>query len=75
VKSVTRLPAVVDRDLIRATEFFADLDDPSLDRIVAAAASREVRRGDVLFTEGAALTRCDRASCGCPAAVGSSHYL
>jgi CRP-like cAMP-binding protein len=44
---------VVDRDLIRATEFFADLDDPSLDRIVAAAASREVRRGDVLFTEGA----------------------
>jgi len=44
---------VVDRDLIRATELFAKLDDTALDRVVAAVVPRNLRRGDVLFTEGA----------------------
>ena len=45
---------MVDRDLIRATEFFAQLDDVALDRVVGSASARELRRGDVLFTQGAA---------------------
>ena len=44
---------MVDRDLIRATELFAKLDDTALDRVVAAVVPRNLRRGDVLFTEGA----------------------
>jgi len=44
---------VVDRDLIRATELFAKLDDAALDRLVSAVVQRHLRRGDVLFTEGA----------------------
>ena len=44
---------MVDRDLIRATEFFAQLDDPALDRVAASALERELKRGDVLFTQGA----------------------
>ena len=52
MKSVTRLRAVVDRDLIRATELFADLEDADLERIVASVEQRDLRRGDVIFTEG-----------------------
>ena len=52
MKSVTRLRAVVDRDLIRATELFADLEDTDLERIVASVEHRDLRRGDVIFTEG-----------------------
>ena len=44
---------MVDRDLIRATELFAKLDDAALDRLVSAVVQRHLRRGDVLFTEGA----------------------
>lgn len=44
---------MVDRDLIRATELFAKLDDAALDRVVSAVVPRNLRRGDVLFTEGA----------------------
>ena len=43
---------MVDRDLIGATEFFAQLDDSALDRVVASAVERELRRGDILFTQG-----------------------
>lgn len=53
MKSVTRLGEVVDRDLIRGTELFAELDDAAVDRVGASAVSRELRRGDVIFTEGA----------------------
>jgi len=53
VKSVTRLRLVVDVDLIRGTEFFAELEPDALDRVVASATVREVRRGDVIFGEGA----------------------
>ncbi len=53
MKSVTRLAAVVDRDLIKATELFADLDDSVLDRILAAARTVDLKRGDVVFAEGA----------------------
>lgn len=53
MKSVTRLAEVVDRELIRATELFAKLDDDALDRVVSAVVPRDLRRGDVLFTEGA----------------------
>jgi CRP-like cAMP-binding protein len=44
---------VVDRELIRATELFAGLDDASLDRVLAAARTVELKRGDVIFEEGA----------------------
>jgi CRP/FNR family transcriptional regulator, cyclic AMP receptor protein len=44
---------VVDVDLIRGTELFAELDPEALDRVVASATVREVRRGDVIFGEGA----------------------
>jgi CRP/FNR family cyclic AMP-dependent transcriptional regulator len=53
VKSVTRLAEVVDRELIRGTGLFAELDEDALDLVVAAVVQRELRRGDVLFTEGA----------------------
>ena len=53
MNSVTRLGAVVDRDLIRATELFAELDDSVLDRVLAAARTLGLKRGDVLFAEGA----------------------
>jgi CRP/FNR family transcriptional regulator, cyclic AMP receptor protein len=43
---------VVDIDLIRGTELFAELDEPALAQVSAAAVSRELRRGDVLFAEG-----------------------
>ncbi len=54
MKSVTRLADVVDRELIRGTELFAELDEDGLDLVVASAVQRELSRGDVLFTEGAA---------------------
>ncbi|MEQ1788353.1 MAG: Crp/Fnr family transcriptional regulator [Acidimicrobiales bacterium] len=43
----------MDRELIRGTELFAELDDDALDLVVAAVVPRDLRRGDVLFTEGA----------------------
>jgi CRP/FNR family transcriptional regulator, cyclic AMP receptor protein len=43
---------VVDIDLIRGTELFAELDEPALAQVAAAAVSRELRRGDVVFSEG-----------------------
>lgn len=45
---------MVDRDLIRATELFAELDDAALDRVMTSVVPRELRRGDVVFAEGAA---------------------
>jgi CRP-like cAMP-binding protein len=44
---------VVDRDLIRGTELFAKLDEEALDLVAGAVVSRDLRRGDVIFTEGA----------------------
>jgi CRP/FNR family transcriptional regulator, cyclic AMP receptor protein len=53
VKTVTRLRDVVDRELIRGTELFAQLDEDALDQVAAAVVPRELRRGDVIFVEGA----------------------
>jgi CRP-like cAMP-binding protein len=53
VNSVTRLRPVADRELIKATELFAELDDEALDRVLAEAKTLDLRRGDVLFEEGA----------------------
>jgi len=53
VNSVTSVAAVVDKELIRATELFAGLDDDALDRVLASARIVELRRGDVIFEEGA----------------------
>jgi CRP-like cAMP-binding protein len=44
---------MIDIELLRGTELFAELSDDALDRIVASAVSRELRRGDVVFEEGA----------------------
>ena len=44
---------MVDRELIRGTELFAELDEEALDRVVDAVVERDLKRGDVLFTEGA----------------------
>jgi len=38
--------------LLRSTLLFAEIDDDSLERIMRAAIQRNLRRGDVLFTEG-----------------------
>jgi CRP-like cAMP-binding protein len=43
-----------DIELLRGTELFAELDDASLERVAAASTSRSLRRGDVVFEEGAA---------------------
>jgi CRP-like cAMP-binding protein len=43
---------VADRDLLASSDLFKDLTEDELDGIVAAARSRELRRGDVLFAEG-----------------------
>ena len=43
---------MIDIELLRGTELFAELTDEWLDRIVAKAVSRELRRGDVVFEEG-----------------------
>ena len=44
---------MVDIELLRGTELFAELDEEALRTVAAASASRDLRRGDVLFTEGA----------------------
>ena len=44
---------MIDIELLRGTELFAELSDEALGRIVANAVSRELRRGDVVFEEGA----------------------
>lgn len=44
---------MVDIELLRGTELFAELDDDALDQVARASASRELRRGDVIFSEGA----------------------
>ena len=49
----TNVSAVVDIELIRGTELFEALDDDALDRVAASAVSRDLRRGDVVFAEGA----------------------
>jgi CRP-like cAMP-binding protein len=43
---------VIDVDLLRSTELFAELSDEALQRVAEASASRGLRRGDVLFQEG-----------------------
>jgi CRP-like cAMP-binding protein len=45
---------MIDIELLRGTELFAELSDDALARVVANAVSRELRRGDVVFEEGAA---------------------
>src|SRR3546814_19481992 len=45
---------MVDIDLIRGTELFAELCDAALQGVPQSAVSRELRRGDVLFSEGTA---------------------
>ena len=42
---------MADRDLLAASDLFKDLSDDELDSILAVATTRELRRGDVLFTE------------------------
>jgi CRP/FNR family transcriptional regulator, cyclic AMP receptor protein len=44
---------VVDRALIVGTELFAGLDEAELDRVVASIRPLQLRRGDVIITEGA----------------------
>ena len=44
---------MVDLSLLRDTELFADLDDAALDLIASSSVRRELRRGDILFAEGA----------------------
>jgi CRP-like cAMP-binding protein len=44
---------VVDLALLRDTDLFADLEEAALQRVVDASCQRELRRGDVIFTEGA----------------------
>ena len=43
---------MIDVDLLRSTELFAELSDEALQRVADASASRSLRRGDVLFEEG-----------------------
>ena len=44
---------MVDTELLRGTELFAELDDDALKHVAEASVSRTLRRGDVLFQEGA----------------------
>ena len=44
---------MVDRALILGTELFAELDEADLDRVVASIRPLQLRRGDVIITEGA----------------------
>ena len=53
MKKVTNLAPVVDIELIRGTELFAELDDDALGQVAASAVSKDLRRGDIVFTEGA----------------------
>jgi CRP-like cAMP-binding protein len=43
---------MIDIELLRGTELFAELTDEALARVMANAVSRELRRGDVVFEEG-----------------------
>ncbi len=43
---------VVDRALLADSELFGDLTDDEIDAVVTASSRRELRRGDVLFSEG-----------------------
>ncbi len=42
-----------DSPLLRSVELFADLPDELLDEIASASTNRDLRRGDVIFEEGA----------------------
>jgi CRP/FNR family transcriptional regulator, cyclic AMP receptor protein len=42
---------MIDIELLRGTELFATLSDGDLERVMASASSRELRRGDVIFQE------------------------
>jgi CRP-like cAMP-binding protein len=44
---------MTDIDLLLGTELFAELDESALQSVAAASTSRELRRGDIVFTEGA----------------------
>lgn len=44
---------MIDIELLRSTELFAELSDDALARVVTSATSRSLRRGDVVFEEGA----------------------
>jgi CRP/FNR family cyclic AMP-dependent transcriptional regulator len=44
---------MVDLELLRSSDFFAGLSQDALERVAAASASRSLRRGDVIFEEGA----------------------
>ncbi len=43
---------MIDIELLRETELFAELSDEALTRVIAQAVSRTVQRGDILFEEG-----------------------
>ncbi len=43
---------MVDKEALRQVALFSNLDDDWLDKIAESAIIRELRRGDVLFTEG-----------------------
>lgn len=43
---------MVDKDALRHVELFSTVDDVWLEKIAESAVMRELRRGDVLFTEG-----------------------
>ncbi len=43
---------MVDKDLLRQVALFSELDEEWIDKIAESAIMRELRRGDVLFTEG-----------------------
>jgi hypothetical protein len=42
---------MTDSTLLRSTLLFGDLDEDSMQEIVAASKERSLRRGDVLFSE------------------------
>jgi CRP/FNR family cyclic AMP-dependent transcriptional regulator len=42
---------VADRDLLAASDLFSDLAETELDSILSVARTRDLRRGDTLFTE------------------------
>jgi CRP-like cAMP-binding protein len=44
---------MVDLTLLRDTDLFVDVDDAALERVVSASTTRDLRRGDVVFSEGA----------------------
>lgn len=44
---------MIDLELLRETDLFAELSDQALAQVVSQATSRAVQRGDVLFEEGA----------------------